>query len=375
MSINALGIAKKLIKPSEGLGLAAYRDPKTRGEPYTIGYGTTVYRGAGYLKYGRQKVMLGDSLTQEEAEDELNAELDRILADVLDELTVTLNDNELGALLSFSYNLGDAGDDLQIQRLNQGKKQEFADKLLEYIDKGSPVEAGLLKRRKAERALFLLPIGKVNMKATWINLVRHTVSGAPEYRAYLMDGGNCLQIKKFRTREDLIAILREESAGNVAIGEEGWHVAPVSVPTNEARLTSGGFRRDHFLDLTLDIGGEKFSVVSGQPNAQNLRRPEDPRSRPGNMEPIPQGKYSIGNIQWVSGADSYTGSWGPGLGPVWIPLTANFSDDRGSFGIHLDMSVPGSAGCIVLPNVAELRRLVAALRKYDPKTLSVEWGL
>jgi len=130
--------------------------------------------------------------------------------------------------------------------------------------------------------------------------------------------------------------------------------------------------------LNLGIGSDTFRVASGARGAQTFRKPSDPRSVPGNLEPIPQGRYRIADISWANGKDNYEGSHGNGLGPVWVALDADFSDDRGAFGFHLDANIgrsPGSAGCVVFRDVAELKRFVAALRKHDPKTLVVDWGL
>lgn len=130
--------------------------------------------------------------------------------------------------------------------------------------------------------------------------------------------------------------------------------------------------------LTLVVGGEPFSVASGARGAQVFRRPQDPRSVPGNLEPIPQGRYRIGSIEFANGKDNYEGSFGAGLGPVWVGLDAEFSDDRGSFGFHLDSNVgssPGSAGCVVFRSLTDIKRFVAALRKHDCKVLNVDWKL
>ena len=157
-----------------------------------------------------------------------------------------------------------------------------------------------------------------------------------------------------------------------------------TTPTNgDALLTNdknsfydgawAGLRR-----LSLQIGDDTFSVASGARGAQTLRRPQDPRSTPGNLEPIPQGRYVIGAIEFANGKDNYEGSWGHGLGPMWVGLDAEFSDDRGAFGFHQDHNIggsPGSAGCVVFRNVSDLKRFVSALRKHKPKHLSVEWGL
>jgi hypothetical protein len=156
-----------------------------------------------------------------------------------------------------------------------------------------------------------------------------------------------------------------------------------TAPETTAELFSTGtYYKDGawtgLLHLQLKIGTETFNVASGAKNCQVLRKPSDPRSTAGNREPIPQGTYTIGDIEWVNGRDNYEGSFGPGLGPVWVAISARFSDDRGSFGLHLDDNIdwaPGSAGCIVFPNKNELKRLVECLRKFDPSTLVVNWGL
>lgn len=130
--------------------------------------------------------------------------------------------------------------------------------------------------------------------------------------------------------------------------------------------------------LELTIGNEEFVVTSGTRSKQNFRLPEDPNSVPGNLEPIPQGRYRIGQIEWQGGKDNYSGSFGPGLGPVWVPIVATFWDNRGAFGFHLDSNIevgPGSAGCVVLRSLEELKRFVSALRKFDPEFLDVQWGL
>lgn len=128
------------------------------------------------------------------------------------------------------------------------------------------------------------------------------------------------------------------------------------------------------LHLVLTIGDETFNVCSGQVRAQGLRRPTDPRSYPGNAEPIPQGRYLIENISWAGKSDNYAVSHGEGLGPVWVALSATFSDDRGAFGFHGDYGAIGTMGCVGI-KVEELPRFVAALREFDPSHLEVDWKL
>jgi lysozyme len=93
------------------------------------------------------------------------------------------------------------------------------------------------------------------------------------------------------------------------------------------------------------------------------------------MEPIPQGVYTIGEIDFAASNNDYTASHGQGLGPVWVPITATFSDDRGAFGFHLDAGAQGTAGCVGFYNVDELRDFVSVLRTTGANKLDVNWGL
>lgn len=130
--------------------------------------------------------------------------------------------------------------------------------------------------------------------------------------------------------------------------------------------------------LLLCIGDETFSVASGVASAQALRLPVDPNSYPGCLEPLPQGEYRIGSLEWADGRDNYNASWGPGLGPVKSAIVATFPDDRDAFYFHLDSNIqgsPGSAGCVSFFGNSDLKRWVAAMRKWDPERLSVRWGL
>jgi GH24 family phage-related lysozyme (muramidase) len=305
------------------------KPPRTRtgwGKPWTIGFGTIEYRKFGE-QFGRTQVREGDVITREQAEIEMDAELDWCEAALAERLGDTpMTQPMFDAMVSFVYNLGigfidedgePKGAYLQIERLRAREYEDCATMFDAYVNGGVQ---GLINRRNEEEALFR----------------SQPFPSSPE------------------KPETSIAALRPISG---VMHSGAW----------------AGLRA-----LSLLIGDQEFSVASGARGAQNFRRPQDPRSVPGNLEPLPQGRYSIGDIQWASGKDSYEGTHGAGLGPVWIPLSAEFSDDRGSFGIHLDQNIgtsPGSAGCVVCRDLSDLKRLVAALRKHDPSTLSVEWGL
>ena len=126
-----------------------------------------------------------------------------------------------------------------------------------------------------------------------------------------------------------------------------------------------------------DVQRALFSVRSGAPGRQVFQK-GGTGEIPGTLYPCPQGAYSVEDIKFAGGKDNYSVSHGPGLGPVFVPFEPKFSTKRGSFGIHLDdnyATAAGSAGCIVVRQLQDLKNLVEVLREYDPKVLIVDWGL
>lgn len=144
-----------LIKKFEGCKLTAYPDPASGGLPYTIGWGST------RRKDGRA-FQLGETITQAEADDLLNFQIENEFLPVLETIPVwsELNTNQRGALLSFAYNLGahfyGGGNFQTISRvLREQRWDQIREALLLYCNPGSPVEQGLRRRRSAEADLFL----------------------------------------------------------------------------------------------------------------------------------------------------------------------------------------------------------------------------
>jgi lysozyme len=144
----------KLIKEFEGCHLKAYPDPLTGGLPITIGWGST--RDFDYTPFKRDRV-----ITQEYADRLLEHDLLNRFLPNLEKIPYwsEMNDNQRGALLSFAYNLGAAfynGSGFNtISRNLREKNWAAIPKTLEmYRNPGSNVEAGLLRRRKAEGDLW-----------------------------------------------------------------------------------------------------------------------------------------------------------------------------------------------------------------------------
>lgn len=138
MHINQEGL--RLIKNFEGCRLAAYKPVPTEKE-YTIGWG----------HYGVPK---GTVWTQKQADDQLVKDLVKY-ENYVNSMKRDFNENQQAALVSFVYNCGLGS--LQSLCRNRNNRQ-IAEALLLYNKAGGKVLAGLTKRRKAERELFLKPV-------------------------------------------------------------------------------------------------------------------------------------------------------------------------------------------------------------------------
>lgn len=131
-----------LIKSFEGLRLHAYQDSVG---VWTIGYGTT--RG----------VKAGMSITKEQAERMLLNDVQRFEPEVERLVKVPLNAARWDALICFTYNLGAANleSSTLLRLLNAGNYAGAAEQFPRWNKAGGKVLSGLVKRRAAERQLFL----------------------------------------------------------------------------------------------------------------------------------------------------------------------------------------------------------------------------
>jgi lysozyme len=144
----------KLIQDIEKCELKAYYDPKTGRLPITIGWGST-RRKDGTL------FMIGNKITQEEADDLFFYQLRREFMPALEKIPYwsEMNEEMRGALLSFAYNLGagfygSKGFNTISKNLRE-KDWKSVPKTMElYRDPGTNVEEGLLKRRRREGDLW-----------------------------------------------------------------------------------------------------------------------------------------------------------------------------------------------------------------------------
>lgn len=131
-----------LVKTFEGCRLKAYLCP---AGILTIGYGRTT------------NVKRGDTCTQAQADAWLVAEYDAFEAKVRSLVKVPLTANQLGALVSFAYNVGVValGSSTLLRLLNQGDYAGAAAQFSRWNKAAGRVLAGLTTRRAAEAALFV----------------------------------------------------------------------------------------------------------------------------------------------------------------------------------------------------------------------------
>lgn len=140
--INSAGL--DLIKSFEGLRLSAYRCP---AGVWTIGYGHT-----------GPDVKTGQHITPAEAEALLRGDLDRFESGVnsfLDAAPTT--DNQFAAMVSLAFNIGLGAFQRStvLRQHKAGNRQRAAAAFLMWVKGGGRTLPGLVRRRTAERALYL----------------------------------------------------------------------------------------------------------------------------------------------------------------------------------------------------------------------------
>lgn len=137
------GIA--LIKSFESLELKAYPDPGTGGKPWTIGWGHT------------KGVKPGDRITEQQAEAFLTQDLAVFELTVNSAVKVPVTQSQIDALVSLAFNIGGAnfaGSTL-VKKLNAGDLRGAADQFPRWKFADGKEMRGLVRRRAAERELFL----------------------------------------------------------------------------------------------------------------------------------------------------------------------------------------------------------------------------
>lgn len=137
-----LGMAGvKLIHSFEQCRLAAYQDQKG---VWTIGWGHT----AG--------VKEGDTCSQTQADSWFLDDTHGASLEVIRTIDVPITQNQFDALVSFVFNVGSGNwSTSTLRRLVNGSSAEAAQEFLKWDHVNGAPNAGLLRRRQAEQALFL----------------------------------------------------------------------------------------------------------------------------------------------------------------------------------------------------------------------------
>ena len=163
----------ELIKEFEGFKSEAYRDPVGI---LTIGYGTTAAAGVGIAP------KLGMTITQDDAEVYLRRAVDKFAAKIRTGITAKINENQFGAFVSLAYNIGPGAflSSTALRKFNSGDLAGAADAILLFNKAGGKVLNGLVRRREAERKLFLTPVKRAKetpgLVATVIAILKAMVS-------------------------------------------------------------------------------------------------------------------------------------------------------------------------------------------------------
>ena len=145
MQVSNKGIS--LIKQFEGCKLKAYQDSVG---VWTIGYGWT-------QPVDGRKIGPGMVIDQATAERLLKCGLVQYEQGVNQLVKVIITQGQFDALVIFAYNLGlrSLSTSTILRKLNAGDKQGAADEFGKWVNAGGVRLNGLVKRREAERKLFL----------------------------------------------------------------------------------------------------------------------------------------------------------------------------------------------------------------------------
>lgn len=149
--------ALNLIKEFEGLRLEAY---KCSAGVWTIGYGTTAAANVGI------KPKAGMKITEAEADWYLEKAVTKFADKIAPMFTRPINENQFGAFVSLAYNIGPTAfsKSSALRHFNNGDLDKAASSILLWNKAGGKVLKGLIRRREAERSLFIRPVPIVHAK-------------------------------------------------------------------------------------------------------------------------------------------------------------------------------------------------------------------
>ena len=165
MKINEAGL--KLVKDFEGCRLTAYKCP---AGVWTIGYGHTG-------KVDGRNICSGMKITEAKAVELLKKDMEAFeyIVNNCSALAFEPNENQFSALVSFTFNCGKGN----LYTLVKNRTAAVvAEKILLYNKANGNILSGLVRRRKAERKLFLTEV-KVTEKArkTVTEVAKEVIAG------------------------------------------------------------------------------------------------------------------------------------------------------------------------------------------------------
>lgn len=143
--------AAAIIKRFEGCRLRAYLCPAGK---WTIGWGNTFYEDGSAVKKG-------DVITQDRADKLFVILLNQFANEIRPLCHKDLNENQFSALLSFAYNAGTTrfrNSTLRKMSIANPNNPRIRDEFMKWVNRGTPFEKGLTRRRKAEADLYFTPM-------------------------------------------------------------------------------------------------------------------------------------------------------------------------------------------------------------------------
>lgn len=148
-----------LIHSFEGLArvrpdgrIEAYPDPATGGEPWTIGWGST-----GTDPFNGGRIRRGTIWTRAQADERFAQHLAQFERDVSAMIAAPTTQGQFDALVSLAYNTGSANvrSSTLLRHHNARRYADAANEFGRWVFAGGKRMAGLVRRREAERKLYL----------------------------------------------------------------------------------------------------------------------------------------------------------------------------------------------------------------------------
>lgn len=225
MIIKPPSCGVELIKRFEGCHLEAYPDPLTNSAPYTIGWGST-------KKHDGSSFKLGEKISQQEADELLLYQLEQVYMPGIRIIPYysEMNEEQVGALLSFAYNLGarfyGAEGFATISRRLRNKEWDLIpEALLLYRNPGTPVEEGLRRRRVAEGALWSKGASKHKIAKRQIIALQNTVLKKEPLQSYQLTYNQRKEVQKGKGYQ-VIDVVDEGTHSKVTLdyGAGVWYI-------------------------------------------------------------------------------------------------------------------------------------------------------